>query len=70
LLTYAKTSLTRNQLDPTWCLPSRLDKHPAAWLVSIDGYIIDVRYANYDIQVAAYQAGAIPYIPGVKKAGL
>lgn len=54
------------QLDPKWCLPSRLEDHPVAWLVSIDNYIIDVRYADLDIQHAAYEAGAIPYLPGSK----
>ena len=56
-----------SQLDPTWCLPSKLDQHPTAWLVSIDGYIIDVRRADPEIQLAAYQAGVIPYLPRSKK---
>ena len=52
------------QLDPRWCLPSRLDANPMAWMISINGFILDARHATRDIQVAAYQAGLIPYIPG------
>lgn len=56
-----------NQLDPKWCLPSRLEQHPTAWLVSIDGYIFDVRESDYETQRIAFEAGAIPYIPRLKK---
>ena len=53
-----------SQLDPKWCLPSLLEKNPMVWMVSVDGYIIDIRTAPYDLQVAAFEAGVIPYIPG------
>lgn len=55
------------QMEPRWCLPSKIDENPMAWMISIDGYIIDARYAPYEIQVAAYDAGVIPYIPSHKK---
>jgi hypothetical protein len=55
-----------HQLDPKWCLPSKLEDNPLVWMVSINGFIIDVRKASYDIQVSAYEAGIIPYIPGDK----
>lgn len=51
------------QLDPKWCLPSRLDRHPMAWMILVEGFIMDAREAPYEIQAAAYEAGAIPYIP-------
>jgi hypothetical protein len=51
------------QCDHEWCLPSRLADHPTAWMISIDGFILDARTAPYEIQVAAYEAGVIPYIP-------
>jgi hypothetical protein len=56
-----------SQLDPIWCLPSKLEQHPTAWLVSIDGYIMDVRREDPELQLAAYQAGVIPYLPRSKK---
>lgn len=52
-----------SQLDFKWCLPSRLKDHPMAWMVMLDGYIIDARTLSYDMQVEAYEAGAIPGIP-------
>lgn len=52
-----------NQLDTKWCLPSRLEQDPMAWLVSIDGYIFDIREADYETQRIAFEAGIIPYIP-------
>ena len=56
-----------NPMDYKWCLPSRIDKHPVAWMISVNGYIIDVREAPYELQVEAYEAGVIPYIPDNKK---
>lgn len=47
------------QLDPKWSLPSKIANNPMAWMISINGFILDARHAPYDIQVAAYQAGAI-----------
>ncbi|HLB34305.1 MAG TPA: DUF6398 domain-containing protein [Chthoniobacterales bacterium] len=49
--------------DPKWCLPSKLEDNPMIWLISINGFMVNVKYATRDIQVAAYQAGLIPYIP-------
>lgn len=51
------------QLDPRWCLPSRLDDNPMVWLIQVDGFIVDARYAPREIQEMAYQKGLIPYIP-------
>ncbi len=51
------------QMDPDWTLPSRLDDNPLAWLITVDGFIIDARYAPRIIQEEAYRRGLIPYIP-------
>ena len=51
------------QLDPKWCLPSRLEDNPMLWMISINGFIIDARTAPHEIQIAAFEAGLIPYIP-------
>lgn len=56
------------QLDPKWCLPSRLDANPMAWMISINGFILDARHVTRDIQEAAYKAGLIPYIPDDRNA--
>jgi hypothetical protein len=62
-----RTMLKISQWDSTWYLPSRIDQHPTAWLVAIDGYIMDIRQVDPEIQLAAYQAGVIPYLPRSKK---
>lgn len=49
--------------DPRWCLPSKLDKHPLAWLIEVDGLIVDARRAPRHIQEEAFRKGLIPYLP-------
>ncbi|WP_320041963.1 DUF6398 domain-containing protein [uncultured Desulfobacter sp.] len=51
------------QLDPNWCLPSVMDNNPMAWLISVNGFMIDARNAPRQIQELAYEKGMIPYIP-------
>lgn len=51
------------QFDPDWCLPSLLQDNPLVWMVSVDGFIMDIRQAPKDVQEEAYQLGLIPYIP-------
>lgn len=49
--------------DPRWSLPSKLDKNPVAWLIQVDGFIVDARSMSLEIQEEALQRGLIPYIP-------
>lgn len=53
-------------LDPEWCLPSRLADNPMVWMLEYDGCIIDIRQAPRELQVLAYEAGLIPFIPADK----
>ncbi len=50
-------------MDPRWCLPELVDDNPLAWMIQINGFIVDVRKEPQEIQVLAYQKGLIPYIP-------
>jgi hypothetical protein len=51
-------------LDPDFTLPSRIDENPLVWMVQINnGFIVDIRHAPREAQVAAYERGLIPYIP-------
>ena len=54
------------QRDPNWCLPSEMDNNPMAWLISVNGFMIDARNAPRQIQELAYKKGMIPYIPDDK----
>ncbi len=51
------------QMDPNWCLPSQLDQNPIAWLIEVNGLIVDARSMPPAIQAKAYRKGLIPYLP-------
>ena len=59
-----RDALDMRPFDPDWCLPSRLDKHPLAWLIQVNGLMVDARYAPRKVQEIAFEKGFIPYIPG------
>jgi hypothetical protein len=50
--------------DPAWTLPSKMDSNPMAWMISVNGFILDARYAPRPIQEEAFRKGLIPYLPG------
>lgn len=52
------------QFDPNWCLPSLMAENPVAWMIMVDGMVVDVRRMPLPIQQAAFDQGIIPYIPG------
>ncbi len=41
-----------------------MDHNPMAWMITVNGLIIDARHAPRAIQEEAYRKGIIPYIPG------
>ena len=49
--------------DPNWTLPSQLDDSPIAWMVQVNGFVLDVRQAPREVQEIAFKKGLIPYIP-------
>jgi hypothetical protein len=51
------------QMHPDWTLPSLIDQNPLVWMISVNGFVIDARYAPRHIQEEAYRLGLIPYIP-------
>lgn len=51
------------QMDPNWTLPSKIDTNPLIWMIDINGFIVDARYAPRAIQEEAFNRGLIPYIP-------
>jgi hypothetical protein len=52
------------QFDPNWCLPSLVDDNPLAWMIMVDGMVVDARRLPLPIQEVAYEKGLIPYVPG------
>jgi len=55
--------LGMHQLDPHWSLPSRLEDNPMVWMISVNGFTMDVRFAPREVQEIAFRKGLIPYIP-------
>ena len=58
-----RTMLRIRQFEPKWTLPSRMDDNPRAWMLEVNGFVMDVRHAPREVQVLAYEKGMIPYIP-------
>jgi len=52
-----------SQLDTDWTLPSMMEKNPLAWMIQVNGLIVDARHMPREIQVEAFLKGLIPYIP-------
>jgi len=51
------------QSDPNWTLASHLDSNPMAWMLSVNGLIVDIRTMPHEAQEIALEKGLIPYIP-------
>jgi hypothetical protein len=58
-----RTMFRIHQLDPKWTLPSKMDENPKAWILEVNGFLIDIRYAPREFQQVAFEKGLIPYIP-------
>lgn len=58
-----RTLLRIHQLDPQWSLPSQMDDNPLAWMIEVNGFLIDARRAPRNVQEFAFARGLIPYIP-------
>jgi hypothetical protein len=54
-------------MDHHWTLPSRMADNPLVWLVSVNGFMMDVRHAPREVQEIAFNKGLIPYIPADRK---
>jgi len=58
-----KSILKIGIFEPHWTLPSRIDDNPMAWMVLVNGFIIDARSLPRHLQEEAYRKGLIPYLP-------
>jgi hypothetical protein len=50
-------------MDPQWYRPSKLEDNPMAWMIEVNGLIVDARWMPREVQEEAYRRGLIPYIP-------
>jgi Domain of unknown function (DUF6398)/Plasmid pRiA4b ORF-3-like protein len=56
--------LDMSPMDADWCLHSKLDDNPMAWMIMFDGLILDARTLPLEVQKVAHAKGLIPYLPG------
>jgi hypothetical protein len=56
-------TLRIGMMDPEYCRRDLLDRNPLAWLLEVDGLIVDARWLPEAVQVQAWQRGLIPYVP-------
>ncbi|MCL5285664.1 MAG: DUF6398 domain-containing protein [Nitrospirae bacterium] len=50
-------------MDPVWTLPSRQADNPMAWLIMVNGTVVDARAMPKEIQEEAIRRGLIPSLP-------
>ena len=51
------------QFDFHWMLRRPVEESPMAWMISVNGFMLDARHLRPEIQEEAFQKGLIPYIP-------
>jgi hypothetical protein len=54
------------QFDFRWRLRRRIEESPMAWMVEVNGFVVDARRLRREVQEEAYRKGLIPYVPGEK----
>ena len=50
-------------MDPEFCRRELLEAHPLAWLIEVNGMIVDARWLPPEVQSEARRRGLIPDIP-------
>ncbi len=61
-----RDALGMEQMDPQWYRPSKMEDNPLAWMIMVNGLVVDVRQMPRDLQEIAYEKGLIPYLPGAR----
>jgi len=64
--TKIKQLLNIGLMDAQWTLPSRMDRNPMAWMITVNGFIVDARSLARPLQEEAFRKGLIPYLPEEK----
>ena len=55
------------QMDPNWYLPNKTDDNPMAWMIMVNGFVLDARTLSRKVQEVVYRKGLIPYLPENKE---
>lgn len=60
-----RDTLALSQFDSEFLRRDVLASSPLAWLLEVDGMIVDIRYTPVPLQVRAFELGLIPFVPGL-----
>lgn len=55
--------------DPDWSLRSRIEDNPMAWMIQVNGFLLDARFLRKELQEQAFRQGLIPYVPEQRPSG-
>jgi hypothetical protein len=58
-----RDALSMSPMDPQWYRPSKMEDNIMAWMITVNGFVMDARHLPRDLQEIAYEKGLIPYIP-------
>jgi len=64
-----RDTLGIHQFDHRWTLPSRLATSPMAWMIEVNGFVVDARKLPLSMQQAAADKGLIPYVVSIPEGG-
>ena len=60
-----RDTLQLRDFDSEFMRRDLLEASPLAWLLELDGLVIDIRHAPAQLQVRAFELRLIPFVPGV-----
>jgi hypothetical protein len=60
-----KTTMALSDFDSEFMRRDLVEASPLAWLLEVDGLLVDIRHASAQFQVRAFELGLIPFVPGV-----
>lgn len=58
-----RRTLRIRPMAPEWSLRGRIERNPTAWMIQVNGFLVDARFVRREIQEEALRKGLIPYIP-------
>ena len=64
--THIERELGLRAFEPELTRAALVDEHPLAWLVAVDGLIVDARSLSVELQRQAHAQGLIPFAPAAE----
>ena len=58
-----RDDLDLKPFDPDWTLASKVDENPVAWMIPVNGMLVDARDMPKEVQEEAARKDLTPYVP-------